>query len=160
MALLRETFFLRSFGFLKIPLLFYLSPVVEELTAKRCVIRIPLRWRSKNHLGSMYFGALAAGADCAGGFMAMRLIHDEEKKSGKTISLVFKDFKAEFIKRPESDVYFVCDDGQAIRDLVDRTLQSLDRQYLNVHIQASVKDLEQPENLCARFKLGLSLKRK
>ncbi len=92
--------------------------------------------------------------------MAMRLIHDEEKKSGKTISLVFKDFKAEFIKRPESDVYFVCDDGQAIRDLVDRTLQSLDRQYLNVHIQASVKDLEQPENLCARFKLGLSLKRK
>jgi acyl-coenzyme A thioesterase PaaI-like protein len=90
---LRDTLFLRFFTFMKIPLLYYVRPVIEELDDEKCVVRIPLRRRTRNHLNAMYFGVLAAGADCAGGFMAMRLI----QKDGGRVSLLFKDFKLSLI---------------------------------------------------------------
>ena len=66
-AKIRNTVKLGAFGLTKVPMLLYLTPVVEELNERRCVVRIPLSYRSKNHLNSMYFGSMAAGADCAGG---------------------------------------------------------------------------------------------
>ncbi|GAM75988.1 hypothetical protein JCM19241_286 [Vibrio ishigakensis] len=36
----------------------------------RVEVKIPLRRRTKNHLNSMYMGALVVGADVAGGFLA------------------------------------------------------------------------------------------
>ncbi len=41
------------------------------MSAKALRIRIPLGWRTRNHLGSMYFGALATGADLVGGLLVM-----------------------------------------------------------------------------------------
>ena len=67
----KQTFGMRLFGWLKIPLLASVRPSVVELSETRCVVKVPLRRWSKNHLGSMYFGALAIGADCAGGLLAM-----------------------------------------------------------------------------------------
>src|ERR1035437_6053594 len=92
----KETFGMRLFGWLKIPLLASVHPTVVELSETRCVVRIPLRRWTRNHLGSMYFGALAIGADCAGGLLAM----DQIKRSGGQVSMVFKSFQAAFLKRP------------------------------------------------------------
>src|SRR5437016_5674106 len=74
---LRETLLLRTFGLLKVPMLLFVSPSVVEITDEKCVIKIRLNRRTKNHLNSLYFGSLAAGADCAGGLIAMRLIQSE-----------------------------------------------------------------------------------
>ena len=105
---------IRKFGLLKVPLIWLCRPKVIEHTDERIEVVIRLRRRTKNHLGSMYFGALAIGADVTGGFLAM----DPIKESGRQIQLIFKDFKADFLKRPEGDVHFYCNDGLAVRDLV------------------------------------------
>lgn len=153
---LKQTFGMRLFGWLKIPLLASVRPSVVELTDTRCVVRIPLRRWTRNHLGSMYFGALAIGADCAGGLLAM----DQIKRSGKAVSLVFKTFQATFLKRPESDVYFICEEGAAIRDQVRRALASEERLTEPMHIQAAVKLPDGTFEPVAEFTLELSLKRK
>ena len=152
----KETLGLRVFGWLKIPLLASVRPSVVELSETRCVVRIPLRRRTRNHLGSMYFGALAIGADCAGGMLAMEQI----KRSGGQVSLVFKSFHASFLKRPESDVYFICEDGTAIRDQVRRALESEERITGPMSIQAAVKLPDGSFESVAEFILELSLKRK
>ncbi len=154
-AKVRDTFLLRSFGFLKIPLLFFISPTVVEVSDQRCVVSIPLKRRTKNHLNSMYFGALAAGADCAGGLIAMRLIQER----GNHVSLIFKDFHAEFLKRAEGDVHFICEEGDQIRELVEKAIQSGERENMPVHIVAFVPS-QLPDEPVARFTLTLSLKRK
>lgn len=153
--LLRETLELRAFGLLKIPMLFWLKPTVLEMTDKRVVVKLPLTRRSKNHLNAMYFGALAAGADCAGGLLAMKLI----RESKANVSLVFKDFHAEFLKRAEGDVHFVCDDGDAVHDLVRRTLSSGERENLSVNITAYVPSKTGDEPV-AKFVLTISLKKR
>lgn len=66
----RATLGLRLFGLLRIPMLFYVRPRVTEISPERITVRIPLRRRTKNHHGSMYFGALGVGADCAAGALA------------------------------------------------------------------------------------------
>ena len=152
---LRATLQLRTFGFFKIPLIFYVSPFIEEFNNERIVVRIPLKRHTRNHLKSMYFGVLATGADCAGGLMAMRMI----QASGQKVSLLFKDFKAEFLKRAEGDVFFTCEDGSAIRALVEKALTSDDRVNHTVHVTATVPSLLGSEPV-ALFELTLSLKKK
>ena len=150
----RQTLFLRLFTFWKIPLLSYTAPRVLELSDSRCVIQIPLRRRTKNHLGSMYFAALAAGADCAGGLIAMNKI----RQSRQPVSLIFKEFKADFLKRPEGDVNFICEDGLVICEAVQKAIASKERVNLPVNIVARVPKISETEDV-AKFVLMLSLKR-
>ena len=56
---------LRAFGFFKVPMIFWSGASVTELTDQRCVVTIPLKRRNRNHLKSMYFGALAVGEHVA-----------------------------------------------------------------------------------------------
>jgi acyl-coenzyme A thioesterase PaaI-like protein len=149
----RETFSLRWFGLTRIPLLFYIGISVAEVSPERMVIRIPLRRRTRNHLGSMYFGVLCAGADCAAGALAMYLI----KQKRAHISLVFKNFNAEFLKRAEGNVDFCCTQGTEISELIDQAAASDTRVERKIEIVATVPSLSNEP--VAKFELTLSLKR-
>jgi acyl-coenzyme A thioesterase PaaI-like protein len=150
----RETLSLRLFGLTKIPLLFYVGVSVAEITPERMVVRIPLRRRTKNHLGSMYFGALCIGADCAPGAFAMYLIRQQPAR----ISMVFKDFQAEFLKRAEGDVDFICAQGTEIAELVALASASNERVERQIDVIATVPSIS--DEPVARFKLTLSLKKR
>ena len=150
----RETLSLRWFAFTKVPMLLYVGVSVVEVSPERMVVRIPLRRRTKNHLGSMYFGALCAGADCAAGAFAMHLI----KQQSKNVSLVFKDFSADFLKRAEGDVDFCCSQGKEIAELVALAAISEERVERQLDVIATVPSLS--DEPVARFKLTLSLKKR
>ncbi len=155
MAGFKATVFLRTFGLAKIPLLAFCSPSVIEVTRDRCVVKIPLGYRTKNHLGSMYFGALAIGADCAGGLIAM----DRIIKEKLPLSLVFGEFHAKYFKRPEADVIFTCSDGPAVSKLVNEALATVERVSMDVKIIATCPSKLGNEPV-AEFTLQLSLKKK
>jgi len=129
-------------------------PSVVQLDEKRCEIKIPLTWRTKNHLGSMYFGALAVGADLAGGLIAVKL----SSQAGTKVTFVFKDMKGEFLKRAEGDVHFACETGEEITAFVGRVLATEERQNIEVPITATVPSRMGTEPV-ARFVLTLSMKR-
>ncbi len=152
---LKNTFFLRGFGFLKIPLLFYVSPTVEVLNASECVVRIPLNRKTKNHWGSLYFGAFAIGADCACGLLAMSQI----KKLRAPVTLLFKDFKADFFKRGEGDVWFQCSEGKAVQTLIEQAMKTGKRESQAFKVIAW-EPKKFPNEPVAEFSLTLSLKKK
>lgn len=151
---IRESLWLRLFGLTKIPLLFYVGVSIVELTPERMVVKIPLRRRTKNHLNSMYFGALCIGADVAPGAYAMYLIRQRHAR----ISMVFKDFQAEFLKRAEGDVHFTCDQGKEIGELVAQAAASDERVEKQLDVIATVPSLS--DEPVAKFKLTISLKRR
>jgi acyl-coenzyme A thioesterase PaaI-like protein len=147
----QANFFLRTIGMRQIPLIYYVGARVVEATDEKTVIRIPLNRRTKNHLGSMYFGALAIGADVTGAWVAFMLL----QQSKHAVNIVFKDLKAEFLMRPEGDVHFTCTDGQAIKDAFAATIADGQRKNLPVRVVATVpsKTGDQP---VATFELTLS----
>lgn len=152
---MRDTFLLRAFGLFKIPLLFSVRPSVLELTDERAVVQIKLSRWTRNHWGSMYFGALAIGADCVVGMLAQ---HHLWCREADHVGLLFKDFQANFLKRPDGHVLFICDEGKQAAQLVDAALKSEERQ--NRTLKARAVSAKNPEEVVAEFSLTLSLKRK
>ncbi len=151
----RDNAMMTLFGLSQIRMLFFIGPKVLKLDENECKITIPLNWKTKNHLNSMYFGVLAAGADCAGGLIAMKQI----QLSGKPISLSFKDFHADFLKRAEGDTVFTCTQGEEINQLVQECIKTGERVNLPVKIIATVPQKLGDEPV-AEFILTLSLKLK
>ncbi|EGR0921193.1 DUF4442 domain-containing protein [Vibrio parahaemolyticus] len=153
-AVRRANLYLNLFGFSKVPLIWLCHPKIIAIDSKHVEVRIPLRRRTKNHLNSMYFGALAVGADVAGGFLAM----SKAQEKGEAISLAFKGVKVEFLKRPEADVHFVCNDGHVIDEMLDHTIATGERVNRDVKIIALCPSLHGQEPM-AEFALTLSIKK-
>jgi acyl-coenzyme A thioesterase PaaI-like protein len=139
----------------KIRLISYVRPRVVDLTDERCEIVVPLSWRTRNHLRSMYFGALCTGADAAAALAALRA----SRRAGGRVAVVFKDVQAEFLKRAEADVHFACDQSREILTLIEKADASGERENLPVRVVATVPKLFGSEPV-ARFTLTLSVKRR
>ena len=146
---------LRALGFFKIPLIFFCRPKVHEISDVKCVVKIPFRRRVKNHVNSMYIGALTIGADLASGFLAMRHV----EKSGKKIVLIFKDNHADYLKLVKGDAYFTCSDGTKVKEAVRLAADSGERQNIPVRITVTVPD-DLGDKPAAEYMLTLSIKDK
>jgi len=153
--LIRQTIGLRAWVFRKIRLIFYVRPKVVELTDDRCEIQIPLSWRTRNHLGSMYFGALCTGADAAAAVIGLRAVEKQRER----FSILFKDVRGEFLKRAEGDTHFACEQGREILAMLERAKASGERESLPLEVTATVPKLLGKEPV-ARFVLTLSARRK
>ena len=151
----KYTFFIRCWGFLKVPMIAWLRPVVVEFSEDAVAIDLPLFRRSKNHLNSLYFGALCVGADVAGGLLAMHAI--ENKKL--PINLVFSDLSVKFLKRATAKTRFTCRDGQKIKTLIDSAMAGTERVSTTVTITATCPSVSTNDTV-AEFLLTISMKKR
>lgn len=137
-------------GLFKIPIIGFVRPRLEEINDETVKVKIKLNRKSKNHLNSMYFGALAVGADIAGGIHVFYF----SDTLGKKISFSFKGMKADFIKRAETDVQFICSDGQIIHSAVLESIETKERVNKSVMVTA----LDTNNEIVATFEMIASLK--
>ena len=151
-----NTLAVRLWAFRNVFLLWFVKPSILEINERRCVVRIQLNWRTRrNDIHAMYLGVLCMGADVASGLISF---HQMQKRK-LNLSFLFKDLKAEFLKRAEGDVHFINDDGPLIMDLIERTLATGERQQATVHVTATVPSKLGDEPV-ARFEMTLSLKKR
>ncbi|MBI5498430.1 MAG: YiiD C-terminal domain-containing protein [Deltaproteobacteria bacterium] len=143
----RANLLLKTITTLRIPLIAFLAPRVTQYDDERVVLRIRLCRRTRNHVGSMYVGALCTGADCAGGMLAMDLAWQHRGR----VKVLFKDMKAEFLRRADGHVDFTCEDGRKIRAAVEAAVRSGERHETPVNVLASVQGTP-----VARFEMLLS----
>ena len=149
-ALRRMQWMLFLLGRLKIPMIGFVRPRIMEMDDQKVIIRISLRRRTRNHLGSMYFGALSVGADLAGA------IHSVYFTGGKGMSMAFKSMQAEFVKRAEGDVFFESKDGKLISQTIEESRQT--RERVNRMVEVTAKNIK--GELVAHFKMEISIKMK
>lgn len=149
----KENLFLSLYAWSKIPLIGFCSPRVIEATDTRTILKVPLNFRTKNHLGAMYFGALAIGSELCIAMLAVKKI----QQSGLKIDFLFKDYKAEFLKRAEGDVHFVCEQAQVVVDQINEAKNSSERINRTMTAYAIVPSISETEKV-ATFELTLSVK--
>lgn len=116
-------YMVKLMSFFKVPLLFSTSPKVLRLDDEATTVYLPLKRKNKNHLGSMYFGALAMGAELSVALMAIK----ETNESKHKVSFIFKDFSVQFLQRGDKGVYFTCEESGGVRALVKKAEQSSER---------------------------------
>ncbi|HEX2061979.1 MAG TPA: DUF4442 domain-containing protein, partial [Thermoanaerobaculia bacterium] len=130
------------------------SPKIVELTDDRCVIRIPYNWRTKRRdIHAMYLGTLCMGADVAAGLICFKLVRERRLR----VHFLFKDIRGEFLKRAEDDVYFTNADGAKVQELIQRAMETGERQETTVRVTATVPSKLGDEPV-AKFELTLSVK--
>lgn len=143
----RQLFLLGRF---RIPMLGFTGVRLLDINDTTAKVSVKLKRKTKNHLNSMYFGALAVGADVAGGIHAFYFADKHNKK----VSFAFKGMNCEFIKRAESDCTFVSNDGKLVEDAVLKSIATGDR--VNETTRVEVFDTEQ--ELVATFEMVVSVK--
>lgn len=137
-------------GKLKIPMLSYTGVKLIELNDNEAKVSIKLKRRTKNHLNSMYFGALAIGADVAGGIHAFYYA----EKMNKKISFAFKGMNAQFFKRAETDCVFVSNDGKKVEAAVLLSIKTQER----VNETTKVIAYNLANEVVAEFEMIVSIK--
>ncbi|MCF8275656.1 MAG: DUF4442 domain-containing protein [Flavobacteriales bacterium] len=140
-------------GLFKIRLIGFVNAKLVEYSDDKTVVRIPLNRKTRNHLGSVYFGALAIGADVTGAWIAF----DYLAKTKKNVSVVFKDLNAEFLKRADGDVHFTCLDGKKVLAAFNQTIEDGERKNVEIQVIATVPDKYQDEAV-AKFNMTLSMR--
>lgn len=149
----KNTLFLSLYAWSKIPLIGFCGPRIIEASDTRTVLKIPLGFRTKNHLGAMYFGALAIGSELCIAMLAVKKIQE----SGLKIDFLFKDYKADFLKRAEGDVHFICEQAQVVVDQINEAKTSSERINRTMTAYAIVPSVSATEKI-ATFELTLSVK--
>ena len=153
-ANLKMTALINAYSLFKIPALAFITPQIIEMDDTKSVIQVRLGMRTRNHLGVMYFGALAMGSELSIALRALNAIHD----SGKRIDFIFKDFQCDFLKRADGHVHFVCTDGAKIAALVAKAAASSERMTETFSGLAFVPSASQEPVMT--YKLTLSVKQR
>ncbi|MDC1266439.1 DUF4442 domain-containing protein [Crocinitomicaceae bacterium] len=137
-------------GFMKIPMIRYTRPKLLAIDDTTVRVKIKLRRRTKNHLSSMYFGALSVGADIAGGIQVFYF----SKKMDRKVSFAFKGMNAQFLKRAESDIVFESNEGQKIQKAMEKSLKEGSRINDSIMVEAKNDSGE----IVATFKMIVSVR--
>ena len=87
---------------LQTPLLLLINPQLTEVTEEKVEIRIPLSFISKNSWKSMFFAAIAAGADLTGGWAAFDIAEQFP------VGVLYKNMSIDFLRRVDGDLSLVC----------------------------------------------------
>ena len=137
-------------GFFKIPMMHFVRPQLLEIDEEQVKLKIRLRRRTKNHLNSMYFAALAVGADVAGGIQVFYFAEKHNKK----VSFAFKGMNAQFLKRAETDTFFESNQGHDVAAAIKKSIETGER--INDTIDVIAKNTN--GEIVATFEMGISLK--
>ena len=118
---------------LQTPMLLLLRPKVRLNTPQRAEIVIPLTWFSKNLWRTMFFAAIAAGADLTGGFAAIELA------PAANVGFLYKSFSCRFLRRVDGDLVLVCDDGEKVAAGVETAARTGERVNVDVRVYGLVE---------------------
>ncbi len=99
----------------KLPSVFFWGIRVTKLDDRNCELTIPFCWRTQNPFSSVYFAALAGAAELSTG--ALCQLHLAGRKPH---SMLVVDFKMKYLKKANSKITFVCNQGDELSNLLDQ----------------------------------------
>lgn len=85
-----------------------------ELDQKKSVVVVPNRWLNKNPFKSMYFAVQSMAAELSTAAPVMLAL----KGCDASIALIIVELRAEFIKKAQSKISFVCVDYEDISNAI------------------------------------------
>ncbi len=101
---------------------------IVELDEKHASVSVPYNYLTKNPFRSLYFAVQSMAAELSSGAMAIA----EVKAAPRPVSMLVFDTEAKFTKKAQSKVIFTCNDGEAIRQAVQKTLKTGEGQTVRI----------------------------
>lgn len=113
----------------RLPSIVFWNVRVSHLDENVCQTVLPFTWRTQNPFGSIYFAALAAGAELASGALCM--LHLTGKDD---YSMLVTEFHARFYKKATGTVTFTCNEGKLLAETLKKLEKAGDTQILPLNV--------------------------
>jgi len=110
----------RMFLLLKLPSAFFSGVRIREISTSSCTVAVPYKWFSQNPFRSTYFACLAMAAEMSTGSLAMAHLYKRKEK----VSMLVTGMNASFKKKALGKTYFVCEDGNSLRDAIQQAIDT------------------------------------
>ncbi|WP_373520233.1 DUF4442 domain-containing protein [Aquiflexum sp.] len=98
----------------KLPSVVFWRLKIKKISPEECWVSIPYFWRSQNPFNSIYFAAMAGAAELSTGALCQLAMTGKGK-----FSMLVVDFRAEYHKKANQKITFVCNQGTELTQLLD-----------------------------------------
>ncbi len=111
---------INSFLFFKLPSAWWCGVRLKSISKETAVVAVKHRWFNQNPFNSMYFAVQAMASELSTGALVMSYI----RESGKPVSMLVANNKATFTKKATGRITFTCQDGEAIKEAISKTIET------------------------------------
>lgn len=98
----------------KLPSVIFWRIKIKKISLEECWVTIPYSWRSQNPFNSIYFAAMAGAGELSTGALCQLAMAGKGK-----FSMLVVDFRAEYHKKANQKITFVCNQGKELNNLID-----------------------------------------
>ncbi|WP_047244996.1 DUF4442 domain-containing protein [Maribacter thermophilus] len=107
-----------TFMFFKLPSAWWCGVRLRYMDKEKAIVSVKYKWFNQNPFNSMFWAVQGMAAELTTGAMMM----DQIKETGKRISMLVANNKANFSKKATGKITFTCEDGHLIKEALDKTI--------------------------------------
>lgn len=106
------------FSIWKLPMVLIARIRVKDLNKEQSKVSVPYNYINKNPFNSMYFAVQAMAAELSTG--ALVILHAEKHN----ISMLVTHLDSQYFKKAQTQVHFICLDGNKIKTCVQKAIET------------------------------------
>lgn len=141
---------LGCFMLVKLPSAWLCGIRLRKLDEQQAEVTVPFKWLSQNPFRSIYFACQAMAAEMSTGMLAMGHLY----KKDPPVSMLVTKMECVFIKKANERIYFNCNDGIAIKNCIEKAMETGEGQS----VIASSIGVNKKDEVVSSFKIEWSFK--
>ncbi len=115
---------INTFTLFKLPSVYFCGVRVKSISETSCMVSVKHRWINQNPFKSMFWAVQGMAAELTTGTLVMSCI----KESNLKISMLVANNKASFFKKATGRINFTCNDGEKIKEAINKAVESKEGQ--------------------------------
>ena len=108
------------FSFFKLPSAWWCGVRLRTINKEEATVTVTHRWINQNPFKSMFWAVQGMAAELSTGAMVI----DQIRESGKSISMLVANNKANFSKKATGKISFHCKDGHKLADAITKAIET------------------------------------
>ena len=124
------------FTFFKLPSAYICGIRVKSISEEKSLITVKHRWMNQNPFNSMFWAVQGMAAELSTGILVMQAIDVSNRK----VSMLVTNMNATFTKKATGRIQFECNDGLAIKEAIQKSVETGEGQTVLVTSEGINKD--------------------
>ncbi len=124
------------FTLFKLPSAYICGIRVKSISEEKSVVIVKHKWINQNPFKSMFWAVQGMASELSTGILVMQAID----KSDRKVSMLVTNMNANFTKKATGRIRFECLDGLAIKEAIQRSIETGDGQTILVTSEGINKD--------------------
>ena len=108
------------FTLFKLPSAYICGVKVKSISEEKSIITVKHRWMNQNPFNSMFWAVQGMAAELSTGILVMQAIDVSNRK----VSMLVTNMNATFTKKATGRIQFECNEGLAIKEAIQKSVET------------------------------------